>query len=130
MVDDSEYKLIKKVPEIVPAGEKVVVNSWNGSALVYALEGVETTEKHATGAYTDEQRLINEHLDDAEVMPQVCDVLAKEDAKWVLDFSNEPLINDPGLVYPGYDDRDTNPGFEEVAREGDAALYKITACGK
>ncbi len=130
LVDDSEYKLIKKVPEIVPAGEKVVVNSWNGSALVYALEGVETTEKHATGAYTDEQRLINEHLDDAEVMPQVCDVLAKEDAKWVLDFSNEPLINDPGLVYPGYDDLDTNPGFEEVAREGDAALYKITACGK
>lgn len=130
LVDDAEYNLIKEVPEIVPENEKVLVNPWNGSAMVYGLEGVKTTDKHATGAYTDDQRLLNQHLDDAEAMPEVCNVLSEEDAKWVLDFSNEPLINDPGLVFPGYDELDTNPGFQEVAREGDAALYKITACEK
>lgn len=129
LVDKSEYKLIMEVPEIVPKGESVVVNPWNGSSMLYAFTGVETTEKHVTPSPSSDQQLINDHLDDASKFSRVCRVLSEENAKWVLDFSNEPLVNSPNLTFPGFDDLDDNPGFMETARVGDAVLYRITACG-
>lgn len=129
LVSESEKELIEKVPNIVPEGDVVVVNPWNGSSMLYALTGVKTTEKHILTSPSVDQQLIADHLDDAAQMPRVCHILSEEDAKWVLSFSDEILVNNPDIVFNGFDQLSSNPGFVEVARVGDAALYKITACG-
>jgi hypothetical protein len=73
--------------------------------------------------------LLASSLRDAGTDPAVCDALvAFGSPAYVVDFG--PGENSPGrYVMPGFTGLDGQPGFELVDHEGDASLWRITACG-
>lgn len=127
LVDRDEYRLIERLPDLVPAEAVIANNPWNGSALAYALADRRVTAPHLLYGMTPLREVVRESLDDAATDPRVCPVLEDGGVDYVLDFGSKG-VHGP-RPYEGLDDLDTAPGFREVAREGDALLYEITACG-
>lgn len=128
LVDADELALIERVPALVGPDAVVATNPWNGSSMLYALTGVETTTRHILYTPTPEVDVINAHLDKAGEDPaRVCPAVSALDVTHVLDFGDRE-VNGAHHPYPGFDQLEEAPGFEEIAREGQAVLYEITAC--
>lgn len=128
LVSQDEYQVIQEVPGVVPRGDRIVVNPWNGSSMVYAFTGELTTATHIYFASTPAHDVINASLDEVATNPEVCPALAELQAFWVLDFGQKVIINGTPVHYDGWEDIGTAEGFELVLQHGDAALYRITAC--
>lgn len=129
LLDTDEYRLLQRLPELVPAGETVVGNPWNGSALTWAIGGRESLYPHLTGIWGPDRDLIAARLDLVADDPEACAALDRLGAHYL--FASAGLLNggDPTAVYWAAVDRAADaPGFTEVAREGESVLYRITAC--
>ena len=60
---------------------------------------------------------------------ELVEALAASGVGYVISATPTYKISDPrSSAYPGLDDLDGVPGFELLAREGDAELFRITAC--
>ncbi len=127
LLTPEELALIEKIPSIVPPDAVIITDAWNGSSLVYAYTGIETTTKHTSEHTSDEDLLLREHLNDATFFPGVCQAIRTMKAQYVLDFGPNQ-INKQEIPRDGFEDLDTAPGFEKIAGDGDVALYRITAC--
>ncbi|QIK71725.1 hypothetical protein G7070_04860 [Propioniciclava coleopterorum] len=128
VIDQDEYALLQRVPELVPADATIAVNPWNGSALAYGLAGRQVTAPHVLYGMTPEREVVADRLDEAASDPGVCPLLREGRVRYALDFGDRE-IHGGEHPYPGFDSLASSRGFEEIAREGHAALYRITACG-
>lgn len=124
-----ERALIARLPGDVEPGARILANPHTGAALAYYLSGVDVYpakwQVPTDAAYT----LLRDHLHEATTDPAVCDAVRTLGAQYVLDFGYiDP--NAPGtfVPMPGFTDFDGVPGFELVDSEGDASLWRITAC--
>ncbi len=97
--------------------------------MAYALVGTQTTLKHVLFDATENDQIIIDHLSAINQLPEVCRALDEENVHWVLDFGNVQLVNQIINPYPGWFHLAVVRGFEPVASEGTAVLYKVTACG-
>lgn len=130
VLTEDELALIERIPEVL--GEEadkavIAVDPWQGAALTYAFTGIETSVKHLFFREDPALKVVEEHLDDASRMPEVCDALDQLGVEYALSFPGEIILDDE--PFAGFEDLDTAEGFELVAKEGDASLYRITACG-
>ncbi len=125
-----EYELVKRIPQHVPADEKVVVNPWNGGGLVYAIADRVPTTFYLNNARTSGAKTINMGLENASENPDVCDALNQDKARYVLELEPHYISNgyENDRYYSGLDEIAERPGFEVVDSQGEAKLYKITAC--
>jgi len=98
-----------------------------GAALACALSGVDTTVKHLFHRHDPEVYVIQDKLNKAATDPAVCPALADLGATYALYFPGKTIAGQP--PFPGFARLDAAPGFELVAKRGQAALYRITACG-
>ena len=127
LISADEYELLERLPSHVPEGEAVLGNPWTGASLVYALADRETITPHIFGERTADAELVIEHWEDAAYQQRVCPAIQRLEVYWALDFgdlevhrASHPL---PGLSHPSI-----SRGVELVDREGDAKLYRMTAC--
>lgn len=127
-VSDDEYRLMKRIGDEVPADTTVAVGPYSGGPLLYAIAGVNTTFKHAFYDDTPDAEQVIEHLDEAAYNPEVCPALKRLGAQYALFLPGPQLAGRP--MSPGFEHLDTASGFELVDSEGDAALYRITACAR
>lgn len=124
-----EWALLDRLADHVEPGVRVLGNPGTGAAFGYALTGVDVFPRQwwvpTDPAYT----LLKMRLHEAATDPAVCEAVHDLDARYVLDFG----IGDtgPGRVepMPGFTGFEGTPGFELVDREGEASLWRITACG-
>lgn len=125
----AESALVKRLPDYVAAGEKVVGNPWNGAALTGPLGEREAVFPHLGGTWDPDRVLLAQGLSGASHRPDVCAALARLDVKYVL--TNTPRFWPDDRRRTAYDGLDVEgmPGFEAVARGGNATLWKVTACG-
>lgn len=122
-----EYRLLMRLHELVPADVVIVGSPWTGTAQAYALAGRKVVVPHPGGTQSPEAGLVLSHLRDAETWPQVCEAAVRENIQFVLDFgTREPY--DGSHRYPGIEQLDHSRAVELVAREGDAKLFRVTAC--
>lgn len=128
LVDSDEYAVLRQVPSLVPVEDTIAVNPWNGSSMVYALTGRQTTATHVLYTPNQDKQVLIEHLDDVMTDPRVCPALLDLNVGWVLDFGNTRLINNENRAYPGWENLADSPGFEVAYRSGSAALYRVVAC--
>lgn len=128
VVTTDEYALLMRLPRHVPADGVIATNPWNGSSMAYPLVGIRTTTTHVLFDESPEQAVLREALDEAATVPSVCPAVQDLGAGWVLDFGTQE-VNRGHNPYPGFLDLATARGFEEVDRQGQAVLYRITACG-
>lgn len=128
LVSTDEYAIIEAAGSIVPDGATIATDPWNGSSMVYALTGKETTTTHVAYVVTTDLATINAKLDEAASDPSVCDAVNRLNVRYVLDFGPKE-VHGGDHDYPGFDQLAAAPGFEVVASQGNASLYRLTACG-
>ncbi|MFJ6026136.1 DUF6541 family protein [Pseudarthrobacter sp. NPDC092424] len=129
IVSSEEYKLFERLAEDVPDGSVIAVNPWNGGSLAYAFSGRRVLEYHQTHRKNADTRAIAEGLADAATKPGVCDAVRRQKVGYALDLGEQYLLNHPSsLLYPGLQDLEKSTSVKLVDQEGDAKLYRVTAC--
>ena len=127
-ITPDERALIDELPGLIDDKNAVVaVDPRSGAALAYALAGVDTTVKHLLHRHDPEVYVIQDKLNKAATDPTVCPALRDLGATYALYFPGRTISNQE--PFRGFAHLNTAPGFELVAKQGDAALYRITACG-
>ena len=123
-----ERSILEGLSDLVPADARVIANPSTGSGFGYMLSGRDVYPRTWAHPRTPEWRIISDSLRDAGTDPAVCDALeAYGSPEFVLDFGEGEAT--PGrFVLPGMTDFEGQPGFELIAREGDASLWRLTAC--
>jgi hypothetical protein len=123
-----ERALLERLPGFVPAGTRVLGNPSTGSGFGYMLSGRDVFPRTWSPPHNPAWSTIAARLHDAGTDPAVCDALkAYGYPGYVLDFGAGE--DSPGrFVLPGMTDFAGRPGFELVAAQGDASLWRITAC--
>ncbi|UWX96299.1 hypothetical protein N2K95_11560 [Arthrobacter zhaoxinii] len=128
LVSRDEYELMERLDEEVEEGARIVGNPWTGSSLVYALAGHRPMQLHTIAALGPEEDEIYADLRNALTDPEVCPALEAEQVGYVLDFGDQE-IHGRTHPYPGLEDLESSGAVELVDSEGEAKLYRITACG-
>ena len=127
LVSTDEQAVLDRLPDLVPDGAVVAVNPWTGAALAYALADRDTTAKHILTANTKDVEVLNAHLRDAGTVPGVCDAARATGVRYALDFGTEE-VHGGNHPFPGLTDLASSPAVKLVFRQGQAALFELTAC--
>lgn len=128
LITTDELALIHRLPQEVPEGAIIAGNPWNGSALAYALAGRNVLQAHMNGVPPDGANQVFDSLNDAEMDPSLCPIVERLNVEYVLDFGHSEVHGgDHG--YRGLDDLVAEGVATLVDSEGQAALYKVVACG-
>lgn len=129
LLTEDEYTVLEKIDDYVPENDAVIVQPWTGGALTYAVSGREVNAYHTNFVDTEATDLVDQKLKYWQSTPGVCSALDSLDAKYYLDFGTKEILDaDHSIRYAGLIHAGEAPGFKEVYRSGDAALYEITAC--
>ncbi|WP_347041242.1 DUF6541 family protein [Brachybacterium nesterenkovii] len=129
LLSDDERELIEEdVPRLVPEGETLAVDPWDGGALAYALADYPVMAPFAIGHRSPEVEVLTHRLQDIDTDPAVCDAAATLGIHHVLDFGPTELWGTE-FKFPGIDAVGDDPAAAtEVARRGDAALLRLQPC--
>lgn len=129
ILSSDEYKLLDRLDTEVPKDAVIAVNPWNGGSLAYAFADRQVLEFHQTQRMNNDMRIVAQDLAEADRSPQVCDAVRRLNVSYALDFGSQYLLNHPSsLRYPGLQDLETSKALELVDQEGEAKLFKVTAC--
>ena len=129
LLSTDEFDMLEVLDEYVPEGETVVVQPFTGAALAYAIADRPVTAYHTIYSADDDVKYVQDHLNQALMDPQVCRALDNLNADYYLDFGYAEVNgHDHSSWYAGFEGLAESGVLTEVHREGDAVLYKITAC--
>lgn len=127
-LNPDERALLEQLDEFVGSDERVIGNPGTGTAFGYFFSGVDVFPRTWAPPRTAEWDTLASSLRDASAQPAVCEALAVYgQPTFVLDFGDAEMS--PGRYdMPGMTGFEGQDGFELVAEEGDASLWRITAC--
>jgi hypothetical protein len=130
ILSSDEYKLLDRLPSEVPEDAVIAVNPWNGGSLAYAFADRKVLEYFQTQRADPDLRIIAENLANAGTDPKVCLAVRKLKVTYALDFGNQYLMDHPSTrMYSGLQDLEKSRGLQLMDSEGEAKLFKVTACG-
>ena len=127
LVSADELALITRLPQTVPEDSTLVGNPYTGAALSYALGGRKAAQLHILSYVSPELQEIYDDLGMVASDPEVCTAVKDENAYYVLDFGSKE-VHGGDHTPPGLKNLDRNPGVELIDSQGEAKLYRITAC--
>lgn len=130
LIDADDAAVMDEVPSIVPAGERVIGDPWDGAVLTWVLGDREPVFPHLTGTWGADRDLLLARLDQASTDPEVCAALGRLDVHYLYSSGSElwgggDVQAQPFATITAAADA---PGFEVVAEQGTARLLRITAC--
>ncbi|WP_427008248.1 DUF6541 family protein [Pseudarthrobacter sp. H2] len=129
LISSDEMALISRLPQEVPEGATMAGNPWNGSALAYAFTGRKLLQFHLLSALPDGAEQVFTHLNAANSDPSVCPAVRRLNVDYVLDFGHREVHGgDNG--FKGLDNLEASGVATLVDSQGQAKLYKLTACGQ
>lgn len=129
ILNQDEMNVINEIPKIVPKGDIIVNNPWDGSAYIYALADRHLTSYHFEFQTSPKYEAILKDLKDARTNPEVCRVVNEYNAHWYVHLENQGNFgpseqkNYDGLVAA----IDTDV-LTPVYSSGPMTLYRISAC--
>ncbi|WP_449283260.1 DUF6541 family protein [Leucobacter sp.] len=126
LLSDDELRLLERLDDVVPEGERILNNPLNGSALGYALADRDVVFPHAGGRYDQRgYELVDSIVDDPARACELADAL---DVGFVLDFGMDYVLDSDtrrGVPFRHMQELDRSPILAEADREGDAVLYRV-----
>jgi hypothetical protein len=129
LISLDEMALLKRLPEKVPEDAMLIGNPWNGSALAYAFTGREVVQLHMLSEMPAGLEQLYTMLNKANSDPSVCPIVERLRVGYVLDFGHREVHGgDNGAR--GLDNLEGTGVAKLVDSEGQAKLYKLTACGQ
>lgn len=131
LLSPNELDVLNAIDNYVPQDEKILVQPFTGGALAYAIADREVSAPHTIWSATEDELYLQHHLNQAMTDPKVCEIAEKNHFDYYLDFGKREIngSDHTGWFY-GYENATQTGALTEVYRQGDAALYKITACDK
>ncbi|MCQ9164835.1 MULTISPECIES: DUF6541 family protein [unclassified Arthrobacter] len=130
-VDAQELALIHRLDSLTTPKDVIANNPYNGSALAMALAGRHMLFPYSSqGSLTADQYTLRFWLNRVGSDQAVCAAAKRLGVTYLLDFGTDyiPAFNNPRSLYPGVTLASGTQGFTLVARDGHAALYKLTLC--
>ncbi|PYD00211.1 hypothetical protein B4U78_011445 [Microbacterium esteraromaticum] len=122
-----ERDLLEALPELVGSADRVVGNPSAGAAFGYALSGRDVIPRTWSKPNDPDFEMLRFELVDLAEDPAVCDAVRRMDVDYVLDFGES--AQGPGKWdMPGMTGFAEAEGFEKVAEDGAASLWRITGC--
>lgn len=129
LVSSDEMALINRIPSEVPKDATLAGNPWNGSALAYAFTGRKLLQLHILSELPAGAEQVFTHLNEAKSDPTVCPAVQRLHVGYVLDFGRREVHGgDNG--FRGLDNLEADGVASLVDSQGQAKLYKLTACGQ
>ena len=123
-----EAALLERVDEHVDEDATVIGSPWTGASLVYAFADRRSLTPFVYGDLSaTAQTLLQELNQDAPLTAEICDEVTALDSFYVLDFGSQEVHNGDHAVGP--ENIGTRGGYELVDAQGNAKLYRISACG-
>jgi hypothetical protein len=127
LVSSDELAVIRRLERTVPADATLLGNPYTGAALSYALGDRKAAQLHILSYVSPELREIYDDLGAVVSDPEVCAAVEDENAYYALDFGPKE-VHGGDHTPQGLKNLDRNPGVELIDRQGEARLYRITAC--
>jgi hypothetical protein len=127
LVTPQEQAFFRAVAKVVPKGQVVAGNPWNGSPMLYPMTGTKVLFQHLEGTWTEDQRTLASHLIDAT--PDACLAAQRLHVQYLI--TGGPSFWEWAKMagdYPGLADPEGKPGFVLVLAHGPHRLYRLTAC--
>ncbi|NKX56153.1 DUF6541 family protein [Arthrobacter mobilis] len=125
-----EQEFIRSLGPVLPPDAVVVGDPFNGLPYIYALTGHRVVfPQMINRPGNEDEAYLRRNFRNILTDPEVCRALGRLGATHVYD--DGPIRarrTDRHLQWPGFRGVDYSLGFELVARQGTAAIYKITAC--
>jgi hypothetical protein len=129
LVTDQMREFFDRIAKKIPEDAVVVGNPFEGSALLWALEGRKVLFPHFRTTTNEAQDLVAKHLDDLMTDPAVCDAVNRLKVDYLLIGGAEFRTRAKRWEYfTGLSDPAGRKGFELVDSSGPSKLYKITGC--
>lgn len=131
MATSDELAMMGRLADTLPPDAVVVGDPFNGSALLPAVAGVDVVfPQLGASGLAPAHRLLQERLAAVHDDPAVCEALAEVGATHL--YQDTATADDGAKVddrTAGMRDVDVTTGFTRVDAAGDAAVYRIEACG-
>lgn len=128
MLTPTERAFVSNIDSVVPAGERVAGNPWDGAALSGPLARREAVFPHLVGRWGPDRDLLARSLSSVATTTAVCAALDRLRVRFVLVGPSGFWSGDRrrelfgGLSVAGH------PGFAQVAGAGRVSLWRVTAC--
>lgn len=130
VVSQAEIQLFERLPDIVPVGQRVLGDPWDGSAWTRVHGDREPVFPHVNGTWDADRTVLARELTAIGDDPRVCDALNRLRVRFVLYSPHALAGGDPaGNLFPGPHAAVEAGLFTPVASEGDSVLYRIDQCG-
>ena len=129
VLNQDEMNVINEIPKIVPKGDVIVNNPWDGSAYIYALADRHLTGYHFEFETSPKYSAIMHNLKDARTNPEVCREVNEYKAHWYVHLENQ--LNFGPDAQKNYDGLVAAIGTDvltPVYSSGPMTLYRISAC--
>lgn len=130
-VDAQELALIKVLDQYTTPEDVIANNPYNGSALAMGLAGRTMLFSYSSQVVlSPDQYTLRFWLNRVGSDQSVCAAAKRLGVTYLLDFGTDyiPAFDNPRSLYPGITLAAGSEGFTLVAKEGQAALYKLTLC--
>jgi hypothetical protein len=127
---ESELDFVRGLGAVLPGDALVLGDPMNGAGFIPALARRQAAVP-ALGSSVPSQaeEFLLQNFRDIHTDPQVCDVLDEEGIGYFYEDVSVPYgARTLAGFRPGLYEVDTTDGFDLLARDGTAALYRITAC--
>lgn len=133
ILSEDERVLLERIKTDVPDGAVIAGNPWTGTSWAYALSDRDVLNPHFNSSTAPDHLTVNRELNEANEDPAVCAAVKSTGVTYVLDFGVDQFGGrirvDTSIGYEGLLDLDDTDVVQEVDRENDKVLYRITACG-
>ena len=129
ILNQDEMNVINEIPKIVPEGDVIANNPWDGSAYIYALANRHLTSYHFEFQTSPKYAAILNDLKDARTNPEVCRVVNEYNVHWYVHLENQG--NFGPSQQKNYDGMVAAIGTDvltPVYSSGPMTLYRISAC--
>lgn len=129
ILNQDEMNVINEIQKIVPKGDVIANNPWDGSAYIYALADRHLTSYHFEFQTSPKYEPILKDLKDARTNPEVCRVVNEYNVHWYVHLDNQG--NFGPSQQKNYDGMVAAIGTDvltPVYSSGPMTLYRISAC--
>ena len=89
ILNQDEMNVINEIQKIVPKGDVIANNPWDGSAYIYALADRHLTSYHFEFQTSPKYEPILKDLKDARTNPEVCRVVNEYNVHWYVHLENQ-----------------------------------------
>ena len=127
LLTPDEFALLRKLPDLVPADAVIAGNPGTGTAMAYAVSGIDVLHPAVIIDMNDDIALIDSAANEASPGSAVCGALDRTGVNYILDFGTQQ-INGENYRYPGFEDLDRSDAVALVDEIGEARLYEVVGC--